>query len=212
MDAQKMGAFIAQCRKEKQMTQEQLAQRLQVTDKAVSRWERGVGFPDITTIEPLAQALGVEVLELMHAQRLKKPDNSNSKTEQAVHDILQLAQEQRRQERKKIALLLAGVLTALLLLLVLDVLDWQWEAILFTGLGAGAAAVWPLPKGTRKICPVLLCSGVRALSPFTVVCGRLFSDRCAGAWSGSQLKREKAGRCGRFRSGLLCFKRLRLVR
>lgn len=50
MDAQKMGAFIAQCRKEKQMTQEQLAQRLQVTDKAVSRWERGVGFPDITTI------------------------------------------------------------------------------------------------------------------------------------------------------------------
>lgn len=59
MDAQKMGAFIAQCRKEKQMTQEQLAQRLQVTDKAVSRWETGVGFPDITTIEPLAQALGV---------------------------------------------------------------------------------------------------------------------------------------------------------
>lgn len=41
MDAQKMGAFIAQCRKEKQMTQEQLAQRLQVTDKAVSCWERG---------------------------------------------------------------------------------------------------------------------------------------------------------------------------
>ena len=71
----------------------------------------------------------------MHAQRLKKPDNSNSETEQSVHDILQLAQEQRRQERKKIALLLAGVLTALLLLLVLDVLDWQWEAILFTGLG-----------------------------------------------------------------------------
>lgn len=102
MDAQKMGAFIAQCRKEKQMTQEQLAQRLQVTDKAVSRWERGVSFPDITTIEPLAQALGVEVLELMHAQRLKKPDNSNSETEQAVHDILQLAQEQRRQERKKL--------------------------------------------------------------------------------------------------------------
>lgn len=153
MDAQKMGAFIAQCRKEKQMTQEQLAQRLQVTDKAVSRWETGVGFPDITTIEPLAQALGVEVLELMHAQRLKKPDNSNSETEQAVHDILQLAQEQRRQERKKIALLLAGVLTALLLLLVLDVLDWQWEAILFTGLGV------ILPLFCAGGVPVLLLYG-----------------------------------------------------
>ena len=44
MDAQKMGAFIAKWRKEKQMTQEQLAQRLPVTDKAVSRWERGVSL------------------------------------------------------------------------------------------------------------------------------------------------------------------------
>ena len=127
---------------------------MQVTDKAVSRWERGVGFPDITTIEPLAQALGVEVLELMHAQRLKKLDNSNSETEQSVHDILQLAQEQRRQERKKIALLLAGVLTALLLLLVLDVLDWQWEAILFTGLGV------ILPLFCAAGAPVLLLYGL----------------------------------------------------
>ena len=97
-----VGAFIAERRKAKGWSQKDLAGVLQVTDKAVSRWERGVGFPDITTIEPLAQALGVEVLELMYAQRLKKPDNSNSKTEQAVHDILQLAQEQRRQERKKL--------------------------------------------------------------------------------------------------------------
>lgn len=96
----------------------------------------------------------MEVLELMHAQRLKKPDNSNSKTEQAVHDILQLAQEQRRQERKKIALLLAGVLTALLLLLVLDVLDWQWEAILFTGLGV------ILPLFCAAGAPVLLLYGL----------------------------------------------------
>lgn len=41
MDAEKFGAFISQCRKEKQMTQAELAARLQVTDKAVSRWERG---------------------------------------------------------------------------------------------------------------------------------------------------------------------------
>lgn len=46
MDAEKFGAFISQCRKEKQMTQAELAARLQVTDKAVSRWERGIGFPD----------------------------------------------------------------------------------------------------------------------------------------------------------------------
>ena len=62
MDAQKLGAFIARCRRERQMTQAELAKKLQVTDKAVSRWERGVGFPDINTLEPLADALGVSVL------------------------------------------------------------------------------------------------------------------------------------------------------
>ena len=56
MDAKIFGAFIAACRKEQNMTQAELAVQLHVTDKAVSRWERGVGFPDINTIEPLAAA------------------------------------------------------------------------------------------------------------------------------------------------------------
>lgn len=70
MDAEKFGAFISQCRKEKQMTQAELAARLQVTDKAVSRWERGIGFPDISTIEPLADALDISVVELMSLRKV----------------------------------------------------------------------------------------------------------------------------------------------
>ena len=58
MDAKKFGMFIATLRKEKNMTQVDLAKKLQVTDKAVSKWERGLGFPDINSIEPLADALG----------------------------------------------------------------------------------------------------------------------------------------------------------
>lgn len=50
MEAKELGAFIAQIRKENQMTQAQLAACLKVTDKAVSRWERGMGFPDIQTL------------------------------------------------------------------------------------------------------------------------------------------------------------------
>ena len=65
MDAEKFGTFIAAVRKEKNMTQAQLAEKIHVTDKAVSRWERGVGFPDINTIEPLADALEISVLEIM---------------------------------------------------------------------------------------------------------------------------------------------------
>lgn len=73
MDTKKFGAFIAQHRKENQMTQAQLAEKIYVTDKAVSRWERGMGFPDINTLEPLAEALGVSVPELMSSERSQKP-------------------------------------------------------------------------------------------------------------------------------------------
>ena len=59
MDAAKLGQFIAQRRKEMGMTQLVLAEKLNVTDKAVSRWERGVGLPDIGSLEDLAVALNV---------------------------------------------------------------------------------------------------------------------------------------------------------
>lgn len=67
MDAKTFGAFLADTRRERGMTQAELADILHVTDKAVSRWERGLGFPDINTLEPLADALGISLSQLMHA-------------------------------------------------------------------------------------------------------------------------------------------------
>ena len=58
------GAMIKRLREEKKISQARLAEALNVSDKAVSRWETGRGYPDITLIEPLAAALGVSVIEL----------------------------------------------------------------------------------------------------------------------------------------------------
>ena len=58
MDAKMFGAFLAQVRRAQGLTQAELAEQLHVTDKAVSRWERGVGLPDINTLEPLAGRTG----------------------------------------------------------------------------------------------------------------------------------------------------------
>lgn len=69
MDAKAFGLFLAETRKAEGLTQSALAERLHVTDKAVSRWERGLGFPDINTLEPLAEALGLTLSQLMHADR-----------------------------------------------------------------------------------------------------------------------------------------------
>lgn len=75
MDAKEFGAFLAQVRRERNMTQAELAQQLHVTDKAVSRWERGIGLPDINTLEPLADVLGLTLADLMHCHdsRQKMP-------------------------------------------------------------------------------------------------------------------------------------------
>ena len=73
MDAKTLGDFIAGRRRELGLTQAQLAARLHLTDKAVSRWERGVGLPDLATLEPLAAALEVNLAELMTARRQPRP-------------------------------------------------------------------------------------------------------------------------------------------
>lgn len=65
MDKHVTGAVIRRLREQKGMTQEELAQTLFVTGKAVSKWEAGRGFPDVSLLEPLAEALGVSVPELL---------------------------------------------------------------------------------------------------------------------------------------------------
>ena len=68
MDAKILGNYIAARRKELGMTQANLAEKIHVTDKAVSRWERGVGLPDIENLEALAKALEVSLVSLMQGK------------------------------------------------------------------------------------------------------------------------------------------------
>lgn len=130
MDAQKFGAFVAEHRKEKNMTQADLAAKLQVTDKAVSRWERGLGFPDINTIEPLADALELSVLELMKSERMNEAPVSHDIADAAILDTLDVAITQRREERKKVFSIFGISVVIVLLLLAIDNAGWDVATIM----------------------------------------------------------------------------------
>lgn len=130
MDAQKFGAFVAEHRKEKNMTQADLAAKLQVTDKAVSRWERGLGFPDINTIEPLADALELSVLELMKSERMDEAPVSHNIADTAILDALDVAITQRREECKKVFSILGISVVIVLLLLAIDNVGWDVATIM----------------------------------------------------------------------------------
>ena len=77
MDQEKIGIFIQKKRKEKNMTQNELASKLLVTDKAISKWERGIGLPDISYLESLSEILGVSVLELLRGEDMNSIDNND---------------------------------------------------------------------------------------------------------------------------------------
>ena len=125
MEAKQFGQFIAGIRKEKKMPQAELAQQIHVTDKAVSRWERGLGFPDIQTLEPLAQALGITVLELMRSEKKETEEQDQQPEERRytqgeVAEMLQNAGDISRQQKKqdRNANVIAGIVLAAITVIV----------------------------------------------------------------------------------------------
>ena len=111
MDAKITGCFIAQLRKELGLTQKELAEKLEVTDKAISRWETGKGLPDTSLLKPLAEIFGVSVGELLSGKRM---DDSQIKS-QADHIILESLGYKERQEKWKgiLRYVFLGILVAL---------------------------------------------------------------------------------------------------
>ena len=72
MDQVKIGKFIAKCRKEKKLTQQELSEKLGVTDKAISKWENGRGMPDISLLQQLIEILDISLNELLAGEKIRK--------------------------------------------------------------------------------------------------------------------------------------------
>ena len=89
MDQLKIGKFIAACRKKASLTQMQLAEKLGITDKAVSKWERGIAMPDTSIMLALCDILGINVNELLSGEKINM-ENNDQKNE---HLLLDMAKE-----------------------------------------------------------------------------------------------------------------------
>lgn len=100
IDREKFGLFIVELRKEKGFTQQELADRLFVSNKAVSKWERGQSLPDISLLTPLSQLLEVTVAELLRGERIPGEGLNNSEVESLVNKAIQLSAEEREKREK----------------------------------------------------------------------------------------------------------------
>ena len=115
MDSGKTGALIAEARKAKGLTQRQLAETLHISDRTVSKWERGAGFPDVALLEPLADALGLTVRSLLRGEAEPPEAESAGTASAAPEDVLlrevirTLYQQQRGKLRRNIGRIFGGL-------------------------------------------------------------------------------------------------------
>lgn len=168
----KMADFISSLRKEKQLTQKDLADQLGVTDKAVSKWERGLSCPDISLLAPLANILGVSVSELLTGE---KADTPMPEMEAAVETTLQYADKSTQKVKtsnkwwRSIAIAAIMVLVSVLVLVLsqkaiengtgLMIFPSGLTGLIWLVVMAGAFAF-----GKNKIATVLLCGFLVALT------------------------------------------------
>lgn len=113
MDQEKIGKFIAECRKMKNMTQQELANKLGITDRAISHWENGRSLPDVSLYKPLSKELNISIEELINGEK----DNSDEAKEKA---LITTVKEQKQIKRKSQKLLISliivfiGIITSLI--------------------------------------------------------------------------------------------------
>lgn len=134
IDKAKFGTFVAQLRKEKGLMQKELAEKLYVSDKAVSKWERGLSIPDVALLVPLSEILGVTVTELLECRRLPKDETMEPRqTEEIVKKVISLSEEEQRKYqpdrlKRGLQLLICGAV-GLLEIWIVTILGYSLEEL-----------------------------------------------------------------------------------
>lgn len=117
MDQIKMGQFLKELRKEKNLTQEQLAEKFNVSGRSVSRWETGTNLPDLSILVELADFYDVDIREIIDGER---KNEMNKETKETLNKVAEYAEQNKLQLKKRMASNCGGALILLLFCTVLD--------------------------------------------------------------------------------------------
>ncbi len=117
MDQQKTGTFLKELRNEKRLTQEQLAEKLGVSRRTVSRWETGRNMPDLDILIEMSDYYSVELLELLNGER--KGEKMNKELEESVLKVAQYSNEEKLKLTRRIHILYIGGLIATVIYFIL---------------------------------------------------------------------------------------------
>ncbi len=115
MSPQETGAFIAKLRKEVGITQQEMAEKLNVTAKAISRWETGKGYPDVTILPKISNIFNVSVNEILNGERFSK-EETNKISEEAILTVCHQASVEKRRDLR--LLIIVGIISVIFICLL----------------------------------------------------------------------------------------------
>ena len=118
MDQQKIGSFLKQLRKEKNLTQEQLAEKLNVSGRTVSRWETGSNMPDLGILVELADYYDVDIREIINGER--KSENMESELKDTLTQVAEYSNTEKKNLKKKMVDISIAAAMLLLFAVILD--------------------------------------------------------------------------------------------
>ena len=128
MNQEKIGKFIANLRKEKNMTQQELAKKLGVTDRAISKWENGRGLPDYSLLQDLCDTLSISINELFSGEKISKEDYE-TKAEENMSKLI----NDNYSEKKKINWIIAISIAVVYLSISILFDIWAYSWIIWVG-------------------------------------------------------------------------------
>lgn len=135
MDQIKIGKFIADERKTKKYTQRELADKLGISDKTISKWERGNGFPEVSLLLPLCNELNITVNELLSGERLQEVDYKK-KAEENMVNLVKEAQESKKKIVMSALVATLVIIAAVPLFVIAGAFEMQvWTRALIIGIG-----------------------------------------------------------------------------
>ena len=115
MNQEKIGKFICYLRKENKMTQQELAEKLNVTDRAISNWENGKNMPDLSLFKPICDIFNISINELLSGEKLQENEYQEKLEENIINTVI--FEKNRRMVFKKIILSSLGVITFIILII-----------------------------------------------------------------------------------------------
>lgn len=136
MDQEKIGRFIAQCRKSESLTQMQLAEKLGITDRAVSKWERGKAMPDSSIMLELCSILKITVNDLLSGEKISM-ENNNKKNEQLLLDMAKELEQKNKTIWTSMWAIMIVSMTALfagILISALLIPEGVWQLVAIIGI------------------------------------------------------------------------------